>query len=119
METKRKPGGQPGNANALKRNFYFSLLDETERTDFKQALMVEGLDMEIALLRVKLKSVIRNDPDNIKLIAQPAESLAKVMKVKYGSGKRDPKKLKEAIGNVFRDIALPIGADITRAIFKQ
>ena len=118
MEMKKKRGAQLGNQNARRHGFYSNVLDETEKQDIEQAVWVEGLDMEIALLRVKLKSVIRNDPDNIELITRAAESLARLLKVKYNIGKNDKQGLKEAIGNVLRDIALPIGVDITKAIFK-
>ncbi|MBN1367938.1 MAG: hypothetical protein JW967_08430 [Dehalococcoidales bacterium] len=118
MEQKRVPGGQPGNQNARRHGFYSDLLDETQQADFLQALQVEGLDIEIALLRVKLKSVIRNDPDNIKLITRAAESLAKLVKVKYSGGKNDPKKTKEAIGNVLRDFIIPLGIDISKIISR-
>jgi hypothetical protein len=115
---KRKRGAQRGNQNARRHGFYSNVLDEAEKIDIEQAILVEGLDMEIALLRVKLKSVIRHDPDNINLIIQATESLARLLKVKYNIGKQDKRGLKEAIGNVLRDVALPIGVDITKAIFK-
>lgn len=118
MNLNRNKGGQPGNQNARRHGFYSDLLDETQRADFEQALMVEGLDIEIALLRVKLRAVIRNDPDNIKLITRAAESLARVVKVKYGAGKQDPRKVKEAIGNVLRDIIIPLGIDISKIFSK-
>jgi hypothetical protein len=65
-----KRGAPPGNQNARKHGFYSRVLDDEERQDFEQATCVEGLDDEIALLRVKLKSVLRHDPENMKLIMQ-------------------------------------------------
>ena len=58
---------------------------------------VEGLDDEIALLRVKIKSVLTHDPENIKLIMQATDALAKLVKTRYNIGKEDKKGLKEAI----------------------
>ncbi len=118
MEIERKRGAPRGNQNARRHGFYSNVLDEAGIKDFWQATQVEGIDTEIALLRVKLKSVIRHDPDNVKLIILATESIARLLKVKYNIGKRDKQGLKEAIGNVLRDIALPIGVDITKAIFK-
>ena len=119
-EIKGKRGAPQGNQNARKHGFYSPLLDEEERRDFFQATMVEGIDEEIALLRVKLKSVVRHDPDNIKLIMQASESLAKLLLAKHKIGKSDKKSLKNAIGNVLREIALPLGisADIGKLINK-
>ncbi len=117
-ELKRAPGGQPGNQNARRHGFYSDLLDETQRADFEQALLIEGLDVEIALMRVKLRNVIRKNPNNLKLITHAAESLARLVKVKYGKGKNDPKKVKEAVGNVLRDIIIPLGIDISKIFSK-
>jgi hypothetical protein len=119
-EIKKKRGAPRGNQNARKHGFYSPLLDDEEQRDFFQATMVEGIDEEIALLRVKLKSVVRHDPDNIKLIMQASESLARLLLAKYNLGKSDKKSLKNAIGNVLREIALPLGisADIGKLIAK-
>ena len=119
-ETKKKRGAPQGNQNARKHGYYSPLLDDEEQRDFFQATMVEGIDEEIALLRVKLKSVIRHDPDNINLIMEASESLARLLLAKHKIGKSDKKSLKNAIGNVLREIALPLGisADIGKLITK-
>jgi hypothetical protein len=121
MEKEIKKRGAPqGNQNARKHGFYSPVLDEDEKRDLIQATLVEGLDEEIALLRVKLKSVVRHDPDNIKLIMQASESLAKLLLAKYNLSKSDKKSLKEGITTVLREIALPLGisTDISRLINK-
>ncbi len=108
----RKRGAPRGNQNARKHGFYSRILDEAERLDFEQATSVEGIDEEIALLRVKIKSLVERDPENIKLIMQAINTLARLIKTKYNLGKEDRQGLKEAIGNVLRDIALPLGIGI-------
>jgi len=70
---------------------------------------VEGIDDEIALLRVKIKSLLKNDPENIKLVMQATNTLARLVRTRYNIGKNDKKGLKEAIANVLRDVALPLG----------
>ncbi len=65
---KRKSGAPRGNQNARKHGFYSKVLDEAEQLDLEQATRVEGIDDEIALLRVKIKSVAAHDSQNIKLI---------------------------------------------------
>jgi len=65
---------------------------------------------------VKIKSVLRHDPENIKLIAQATNALAKLISTKYKIGKEDRKGLKEAIGNVLKDVALPLSIGIGTAI---
>jgi uncharacterized protein YjcR len=109
---KRKRGAPEGNQNARKHGFYSRVLDEAEQLDFEQATCVEGIDNEIALLRVKIKSILRHDPKNMKLVAQATNALARLVSTKYNISKKDKKGLKEAINNVLKDVALPLGIGI-------
>lgn len=113
---KRKKGGQPANQNARKHGFYSKLLDEAEQLDFELAAGVEGIDDEIALLRVKIKSILENDPENIRLIMDATNTLARLIRTRYNITKDEKKGLKEAIGNVLKDIALPLGIGIGATI---
>jgi hypothetical protein len=115
---KRKRGAPRGNQNARKHGFYSRVLDEAEQLDFELATRVEGLDDEIALLRTKIKSVVARDPQNIKLIMQATNALARLVRTRYNISKEDKKSLKEAIGNVLRDVALPLGIGIGSFIDK-
>jgi len=114
----RKKGAPKGNQNARKHGFYSKVLDEAERLDFELACGVEGIDDEIALLRVKIKSLIAHDPENIKLIMQATNTLAGLVKTSYKMTKEQKKGLKEAIGNVLRDIAFPLGIGIGATMGK-
>lgn len=114
----RKRGAPKGNQNARKHGFYSKVLDEAERLDFELATSVEGIDDEIALLRVKIKSLLEADPENIKLIMQATNTLARLVRTRFNISKEDKKGLKEAIGNVLRDVALPLGIGIGTTINK-
>lgn len=59
------------------------------------------------MLRVRIKSVLRHDPDNMKLIAQATNALARLVSTRYNISKNDNKRLGEAINNVLKDVALP------------
>ena len=117
-EAARKRGAPSGNQNARKHGFYSKVLDEAEQLDFMLATGVEGIDDEIALLRVKIKSVLEKDPDNINLIMQAANTLARLVRTRYNISKEDKKGLKEAIGNVLRDVALPLGIGLGTTLKK-
>ncbi len=117
-KAKRKRGAPKGNQNAKKHTFYSKVLDEAERLDFELAAGVEGIDDEIALLRVKIKSLLEHDPENIKLIMQATNTLARLVRTRYNISREDNEGLKEAIGNVLRDVALPLGIGIGAAINK-
>ena len=117
-EAKRRRGAPKGNQNARKHGFYSKVLDEAEQLDFELSTGVEGINDEIALFRVKIKSILEHDPENIRLIMQATDALAKLVKTKYNISKEDKKGLKEAIGNVLRDVALPLGTGIGEALAK-
>jgi len=116
--TDRKRGAPKGNQNARKHGFYSRVLDEAEQLDFELASGVEGIDDEIALLRVKIKSILENEPENIKLIMQATNALDRLIRTRYKITKEQRKGLKEAIGNVLRDVALPLGIGIGATINK-
>jgi len=115
----RKRGAPQGNQNARKHGFYSRVLDEAERLDLELAQGVEGVDDEIALLRVKIKSILESDPENVRLIMEATNALARLVRTRYNITKEQKKGLKEAIGNVLKDIALPLGIGIGATISKS
>ena len=117
-EIKRKPGGQKGNQNARIHGFYSKVLDAEQQSDLEVARDFQGLDDEIALLRVKIKSVVENDPENIQLIMRGIAILAKLVMSKNNLSKEDKQTISEGVGNVLKNIALPIGIGIA-SVFKK
>lgn len=113
---RRKRGGQPGNKNAMKHGFYRKVLDEAEQIDLEVASDLNGIDDEIALLRVKIKEILERDPENIKLIMEATSTLARLVRTRYNITHEQSKGLKEAIGNVLRGVAVPLGIVIGTAI---
>ena len=114
----RKRGAQLGNQNARTHGFYSKELDETEKQQYEQATEVEGLDAEIALLRVKIQSLVAHDPENVKLITQATNALARLLMTKFSIIKTDKQGLKEAFNNVLNNIALPLGIRIITGLGK-
>ena len=117
-EAKRKRSAPKDSRNASKQGFYSRVMDEAEQLDFEIASGVEGIDDEIALLRIKIKSILSRDPENIKLIMQVTNALARLLRTRYNITKDQKKGLKEAIANVIRDVALPLGIGIGTAFNK-
>jgi hypothetical protein len=117
-EILKKRGAPNGNQYARKHGFYSKVLDEEERLDYEQATEVEGIDAEIALLRVKIKSLVARDPENLKLIMQAINTLVRLVMTRYNIGKSDKQGLKEAITNVLKDVAFPLGIGIGSVIEK-
>ncbi len=108
--TEKKPRGAPkGNQNARKHGFYSQVLDEAQSLQLDQALEVEGIDEEIAILRVKLLSLIYKHPDRVDLQVITANTIARLIRTRYSVSKDQHKPLKEAITKVLTDIAVPLG----------
>ena len=116
----RKAGTSKSNQSARKQGFYSRVLDEAERLDFELASGVEGIDDEIALLRVEIKKAIAGgDPKNLKLLVDATNALERLIRTRYKISKEQRKGLKEAIGNVLRDIGIPLGIGIGATVDKQ
>ena len=115
---KRKRGVPKGNQNARKHGFYAKVLDEAKQLDFELASGVNGLDDEIALLRVEIKSLLANDPENIKLLMDATNTLVRLVQTKYKINQEQKQGLKEAIENVLKDIAIPLGLGIGQIVTK-
>jgi hypothetical protein len=95
-----------------KSSFHAKVLEEAEVLDFETVAGTEGLDDEITLLRVKIKSLMKRDPENIKLLMAAANMLTKLVKARYSMNKKQEKNLGEAIKNIIKDIGVPLGVAV-------
>ncbi len=104
---KRKSGGQPNNRNALKHGFYSKVLAPQEKRELKYAGGVDGLDQEIAIIRIKFRSLLAQDGQNLRLINQTAVTLGKLYALKYSFSRTDNDKLIEAFNTVLAEFVVP------------
>ncbi len=72
---KRKRGGQPGNHNARTHGFYAAVLTPEQEEEARRITSEEGLDPELANMRVRLHAVILSNPDNPGLSVKPRMTL--------------------------------------------
>jgi len=93
-----------GAAIKRKRSFYAQALSEAERVLLPEAREIEGLDEEIALLRVKLTSALEEHPDNMPLTLRAVDLLVKAVAAKYRLSKKSQENLAEAIDGVLKEI---------------
>lgn len=103
---------KPDVSEGGKSSLYETALNEAEKLDFKIAAGSEGLDEEITLLRVKIKELLESKPPNVELTLEATNILAKLIRARYNTNKKQEKNLGEAIKNVFRDIGVPLGMTI-------
>ncbi len=119
--TREPPSVEPPEKKVLPgtriHGFYAKVLTEEEQALYDEAVKIQGMDTEIALMRVKILSIIARDPDNIKLLTHATNALARLVMTKYNISKNDKPGIMEGVLNVFRDVAEPIG--ILRQFFTK
>lgn len=103
-----------------KQQFYARVLDEAERLDYELASGVNGIDDEIALLRVEIKKAISGgDVSNLRLLVNATNALERLIRTRYQITKEQRKGLKEAISTVLKDIAIPLGINIGASVIGR
>lgn len=89
-------------ANAVR--FYDEALSEAERLDLESAREMEGLDEEIALLRLQLKRALEDDPQNLQLMIKGMELLVRAVSARYRLSQEAQKDLSDSIVGVIEGI---------------
>ena len=116
-QTKRKRGGQKGNRNARKHGFYSGTLSPAETSQLWNITNLEGVDPEIAFIRVKLQSSLQYDPGNRRVIREASRLLVKWYSANYRLDPTDRSYLKTVVENLLeiasmRQSASPHGSQI-------
>jgi hypothetical protein len=96
-QVKRKRGGQKGNRNARKHGFYSGTLSPAETRQLWNLTNLEGVDPEVALIRVKLQSSLQHDPDNRRVIGEASRLLVKWYSANYRLERTDRSYLKTVV----------------------
>jgi hypothetical protein len=90
--------------------FYFSAFTEDEKLEYDRARESEGLDDEIILLKVKIKSLVKREPENISLLIRALtclDRLSKTNKKVFKRGQLDAAKIRENTIALFKGINVP------------
>ena len=96
-QIKRKRGGQKGNRNARKHGFYSTTLSPAETSQLRNITSLEGVDPEIAFIRVKLQSSLQHDPGNRRVVREASRLLVKHYSADYGFDRTDRHYLKTIV----------------------
>ena len=81
--TKKKPVGAPrGNQNARKHGLYSRVLDEAQQLQLDKARAVKGLDEELAIMRVKLFTLLDKYPERIELQMRAIATIARMVRTR-------------------------------------
>ena len=82
-KTKRNRGGQKGNQNARKHGCYSSALTPDEICRFWNIVNQESVDPEMAVLRIKLPSLIQYAPVDCRTLKEVTRLIVKWSANKY------------------------------------
>ena len=81
QRAKRSGGGQPGNQNARKHGFYANTLTPEQEEAFAEALEIRDFGQEVALVRVRLLTLLQNPETPPELITRIFNNLCRVMEI--------------------------------------
>ena len=84
--------------------FYRKGLAEAERLELQEAADVQGLDDEIALLRLKLREALEKRPQDLPLMLKGVELLVKAVSARYRLSKEAQSDLADSLANVIRGV---------------
>ncbi len=84
--------------------FYSSALSRAERMRLPKARATEGLDEEIALLRVRLYRLAQEHPEQLELLLKGVGTLIRVVALKYKLSGKPADDLSSSITGVLKGI---------------
>jgi hypothetical protein len=83
------------------RGFYIEAMSDAERLALADAMAVDGVDEEIALLRLRLRTAIAKRPEDLPLMFKGIELLAKVVATRYRLSKQGKDEIERALTSAF------------------
>ena len=86
------------------RDFYADVLSEASRARLEKARELEGINEEIALLRVKLRDVMAENPNKTELMYKGIDMLMKAVATRYKLSPKSKDDLNDSIVGVINGI---------------
>ncbi len=88
----------------MARDFYGSALDAAGRIELAAASEIEGLDKEIAVLRMKLREVLSEHPEDLQLMLRGVGLLVRAVSARYRLSKQAEENLADSIAGLVRGV---------------
>ena len=86
------------------KDFYADVLSEASRVRLETAREMEGIDEEIALLRVKFRDLLAKNPERIELVYKGMDMLMKAVTARYKLSPKSRNDLNDSIVGVINGI---------------
>lgn len=95
--------------SAARPGFYGRALAAAERIELLEAARLDGLDDEVAVLRLMLRRLLEEHPEEVKLQLETVNTLTRVLYTRYRLSAEQKNTLKEAMFKVLTEVAVPLG----------
>ena len=111
MPPRRKQPGSKTTTQAIGEapGFYAEALSKAERMRLPKARKLEGIDEEIALLRVRLFQFAKDHPDQLDLLLKGVTLLVRAVATKYRLSPKAKKDLTESFEGIINGIGRAMG----------
>jgi len=103
--------GRDNNAPPDVQDFYARALSKAERLRLAKARKVEGVDQEIALLRMKLQELVAKHPDKLELLFKGVNLLLRAVSARYRLSPRAEEDLARSITGVLQGVGSALGLE--------
>lgn len=94
---------------APEAGFYEQALSEAERLRIPRARQMEGLEEEIALLRVRLLRLAQEHPEQFELLLKGVALLVRAVATKYRLSPQSQEDLSRSLAGVITSIGTQLG----------
>ncbi|MDE2900350.1 MAG: hypothetical protein OXN15_04920 [Chloroflexota bacterium] len=91
--------------------FYVGALTEEERRRLARARRVEGLDEEIAVLRMCIYSVLEEYADDLRELLPPVAALARLVALRYRISPESKQHLADNLAGVLTSVGAAMGLE--------
>ena len=91
-------------ADIDRNDFYAGVLSEAERARLEAAREMDGIDEEVAILRIKLRDQIMRHPERAELLFKSMDMLMKAVSTQYKLSPKSQDDLNESIIGVINGI---------------
>ncbi len=91
-------------AGITPEDFYADVLSEAERARLEAARDMEGVDEEIAILRIKLRDQIMRNPERMDLMFSAMNMLTRAVSTRYKLSPKSTDDLTDSIAGVINGI---------------
>ncbi len=99
-----RAGRRRRNGSQIVDGFYEEALTKADRAALPRAREIRGIDEEIALVRLRLRSALEERPADLKLMAKGVNLLVKALSVRYRLSKDEKADLSDAIRGILKEV---------------